>query len=165
MSNYIKDIEIDETALDVEWLNQPSLMFKYANLMAEKRKELDLQKEKVDLKMAELDKAIRIDPESYELIKITEKAVSNAILMHPVFKGINEEYIQTKFDFEIHKNAVMALSYKKEALENLVKLHGQQYFASPSVPRDLSKEWENKQKQKRSDSKVKMKRTRREKDE
>ena len=43
---------------------------------------------------------------------------------------------------------------QKTALENLVKLHGQQYFAGPSVPRDLSKEWERHERQKSVDAGV-----------
>ena len=42
-----------------------------------------------------------------------------------------------------------AIDQKKSALENLVKLHGQMYFAGPSIPRDLDKEWEKREKEKR----------------
>jgi hypothetical protein len=34
---------------------------------------------------------------------------------------------------------------RKAALENLVQLHGQNYFAGPKVPRNLSKERDEKE--------------------
>ena len=36
--NYEQDIRIDETSLDVEWLDQPSLMMTYARHSAKSRK-------------------------------------------------------------------------------------------------------------------------------
>ena len=61
-SNYAEDIRIDETVLDIEWLEQPALMFKYAKLTAEAKQALDKAKDKVDYVRAELDSKIRRDP-------------------------------------------------------------------------------------------------------
>ena len=58
----------------------------------------------------------------------------------------------TKYESDMAKGAVRALESKKDALENLVKLHGQQYFAGPKMPRDIS--WEREQKQNRADQTV-----------
>jgi hypothetical protein len=46
------------------------------------------------------------------------------------------------------------VDHRKSALENLVKLHGQQYFAGPMVPRDLTHEWKNKQQQQKEEVEV-----------
>ena len=74
-------------------------------------------------------------------------------------KQAKEEWIDAQYELNMAEAAKTAITYnKKAALENLVKLHGQQYFAGPSVPRDLSKEWESKEKQKNADSKVRIRR-------
>jgi len=39
--------------------------------------------------------------------------------------------------------AVRAMNVKKDALENMVKLLGMQYFAGPKEPRDLHREVDN----------------------
>jgi len=142
--NYEDDISIDESALDVEWLRQPELMMKYGREAAQKRKDMDLAKEKLDLIRSKLDKEIRENPESRGLVKITEAAIQNTILLQPEYQSASNDYISAKYEYEVIMVAVKAMEAKKSALENLVRLHGQQYFAGPKVPRDLEKEWKEK---------------------
>jgi hypothetical protein len=152
--NYDQDITIDESALDVEWLSQPKLMMGYGIHAAEKRREMDIAKEQLDVCKAELDRSIRENPEEFGISKITETVVSNTILTQEKYKIAAEFYIKAKYETDMSLAAVRAIDQKKQALENLVKLHGQQYFAGPKVPRDLSQEWLDRQRQKRSDVKV-----------
>lgn len=156
--NYEKDISIDDSALDVEWLQQASLTLKYCQLEADARKAVDDTKAQLDIVEAELDKEIRNNPEKFDLPKITESAIKSAILVNENYINAKDEYSQAQYELNMAQAAVRAIYAKKDALENLVRLHGQQYFAGPSVPRDLSKEWESKQRQKSSNSKVKIKR-------
>ena len=66
--DYDKDIRIDETALDVEWLNQPALMLKYAKHAASMRLELDKAKEALDSMRADIDRKIREHPDEFGII-------------------------------------------------------------------------------------------------
>jgi hypothetical protein len=147
MSNYEKDVTIDPDALDVEWLGQPGLIFKYSKKSAEVQQELSNAKEALELTKATLDKKIRSNPEKYGIEKITETVVLNTIISQEDFKEANQVYQEAQFEVNILRGVMDALNNKKSALENLVKLHGQNYFAGPSVPRDLSKEWEQREKQ------------------
>jgi hypothetical protein len=139
--NYEDDISIDESALDIEWLRQPELTMKYGLEAAQKRKDMDLAKERLDFIRSKLDKEIRENPESRGLVKVTEAAIQNAILLQPEYQSASSDYISAKYEYEIVMVAVKALEAKKAALENLVRLHGQLYFAGPKVPRDLEQEW------------------------
>jgi len=143
--NYEQDINIDETALDLEWKMQPMLMMRYCAHMAHAKKALDLASERLDVRKAKLDKEIRSNPEKYGLSKITETALGNTILLQPEYEEANKEYIEAKYEYEMVQAAVRAMDQKKSALENLVKLLGMSYFAGPTTPRDLSEEWEKKQ--------------------
>ena len=156
--DFSKDMSIDESALDVEWLNQPRLLMAYSKELAEARKKLEKSKQKLEVVKAELDKDIRSNPDKYELSKITEGVVANTILLQSQYQEVNEALLDEQYEFDMLRNAVSAINMRKEALENLVKLHGMNYFAGPSVPRDLSKEWENQEKQKMVNSKIKFKR-------
>lgn len=147
MSNYEKDVTIDPDALDVEWLGQPGLIFKYSKKSAEAQQELSNAKEALELCKALLDKKIRTNPEKYGIEKITETVVANTIISQDDFKEVNQVYQEVQFEVNILRGVMDALNNKKSALENLVKLHGQNYFAGPSVPRDLTKEWEQREKQ------------------
>jgi hypothetical protein len=138
--NYEDDIRIDETALDIEWLDQPALFLRYSRHAALKEKEKDEAKEALDLVKAELDKEIRSFPDRFGLEKITDKAVENTIPMQPDYKEASENFIQAKYEWNIAKGAVDAFNQRKEALENLSRLNGQNYFAGPKVPRDIKEQ-------------------------
>jgi altronate dehydratase len=143
--NYELDIKIDETALDVEWLDQANLMLKYARHSAEKRKELDEAKERLELVGAELNKEIRNNPTNYGIDKITEALVTAVISTQPEYVEATETLIQAKFESDVAYGAVKAVDARKDALENLVKLLGMQYFAGPKEPRNLHEQKEIRQ--------------------
>ena len=137
---YENDIIIDETALDVEWLQQPSLMMRYTTHEAKIQYELDVAKSRLSLIQSELDQKIRTDPESFGIAKVTEGAVMAVLQQQDKYKEAQAEVHQLSFELNVAKGAVKAFAQRKDALENLVKLHGQQYFAGPRIPRELSNE-------------------------
>lgn len=156
--NYEKDIEIIPDELDIQWIEQPRLMFKYAKLSAEASREWDQAKEKLALVRAQLDNAIRNKPSAYKLDKVTEGSVAACILQQDGYELANAELIEAQYQFNIVRAAISALENKKAALENLVKLYGQQYFSGPRIPRDINAEWQQKVSQLEADRKVKIKR-------
>ena len=152
--NYEQDIQIDESSLDVEWLGQATLMMKYTKNSAMAFSDLDQTKEALDIVRAGIDLKIRNHPEEFGLEKTTEAAIQNTILLDKKYQEVNKVYLDARYEFEMAKGAVRAFEQRKDALENLVRLHGQQYFAGPKVPRDLA--WEVEERQKRIDAKVKI---------
>lgn len=154
--DYIQDMKIEPDELDLEWLGQPQLMVKYSAKLAEAKERRDLMKEEVDLMRAECDRDIRKAPEKFGLEKITETAVSNAILTIDDYKDAQEQLRRANYDVNVLQGVVSAIEQRKAALENMVRLLGQNYFAGPSIPRNLQEEMELKQKE--SNKKVKLKR-------
>jgi len=139
--NYEQDVSIDETALDVEWLQQANLMYKYARHQAETKKAMDEAKERLDFIKAKVEMDIRANPENYGLSKVTESAVASAILLQPEYQEASKKYVEARYENDMAVAAVRAIDQKKTALENLVKLLSVSYFAGPSAPRDLSLKW------------------------
>lgn len=162
--NYERDMEIDPSALDVEWLGQPTLMAKYTKHSAEMKRQADMAKERLNLVQAELDSKIRTSPEEYGIAKVTENSLKAALLQQKEYQDATQEYIDASFEENVAKGVVQAVADRRSALENLVRLHGMQYFAGPNIPRDLDKEWESRIKQQSSDGKVRMTRKRRDAD-
>jgi hypothetical protein len=142
--NYEDDINIDEGALDVEWLEHSRLMFKYCEMTAEAHRKMDLSKENVDFTKARLDKEIRADPDAYGVVAgprgITESAIFAAIAAHDEYRDANQKFLDCRYEYEVAQGAVKAFEHRKSALENLVRLHGVSYFAGPQVPRNLAEE-------------------------
>lgn len=138
--NYEADIRIDDGALDLEWLEQPSLMMKYTRLLADAEKELDLAKEELDLVKSDIDKDIRLNPDKYDLSKVTDAAVLAAISTQTGFKRVSKRVVDARYEVNVLKGAVKAFEQRKDALENLGRLLALNYFAGPKIPRDLSNE-------------------------
>ena len=53
--NWDDDVSIDQSALDVEWLDQPILMKRYGERAAKARLELDQAKDQLDFVKAKLE--------------------------------------------------------------------------------------------------------------
>jgi len=159
--NYEEDIRIDEAALDVECVNQARLAMKYGRHWAECRQELQLAEENIKLVRSELIKEANEDPDRHlgAGIKSTAPVVEAYYRNHKRHKAAKKEWVEAMFEANTAEIAYKAITYdKKMALENLVKLHGQQYFAGPSVPRDLTEEMEFKNSRSNSGVAKKLKR-------
>lgn len=157
---YEKDLFIDEGSLDVECLDQPSLMMRYSRAYAKAEKEVSRLKEKMKVTQATLDKDIRTNPGDYKIsVKLTEEVVKNAVLSSEEYQEEMEGLIEAQYEALMLKGAVDAVKQRKDMLQELVKLHGQQYFAGPSIPRDLS--FEAKQRHAKQESNNSIKITRR----
>lgn len=154
--NYERDATIDESALDVEFLEQTSLMMRYAEQASLTRMVADNAKDDLEVVRAELDKKIRQNPSEYGFDKLTENMVSNTILLQPEYQEASKTLIQANYEAGLARYAAQAISDRKNCLEALVKLHGQQYFAGPKVPRDLIQEASKRKTQEGVDAKIKM---------
>jgi hypothetical protein len=154
--NFEEDAQIDPMALDIEWLDHSNKALRYGRHEVKMERELDDAKMALDVVRAELDSDIRTDPEKFGLSKITEGAVQNVILLQKRFRVANERFLDAKREYGFARVANRTIIDHKYALENLVRLHGQLYFSGPKVPRDIGKEWEQKEKQKRSNEKIKI---------
>ena len=141
---YERDLEIDESALDIEWLEQAGRMFKYCKLQAEALRDMTHAKEEQDFVYAELNKKVRSDPEEYGVVAgsrgITEDAIKAAIQTHADYGKAVDAYIDAKYEYDVVSGAVRSFDHRKAALEKLVQLFGASYFAGPQVPRNLAEE-------------------------
>ncbi len=138
--DYNEDVKINQNELDLEWLRQPELIWKYSKELAEAQFELDKLDEKISVITAEKELAIRTSPEKFGLEKVTEGALKTVLQSDKELAGLRDTFNEKKFEINILSGALKALDNKKKALENLVVLHGQNYFAGPSTPLDINRE-------------------------
>lgn len=136
---------IDKNILDDEWLGQPKLYFNWAVQLEDARAAFEEVKAEFDVVKAEVDLAIRNDPgnvdydlpkDAVEKGKVTEKMVAAALLQQTEYKDAQQAVFSAKHRVGILQAAVTALDHRKKALEKLVDLHGQKYFASPRASED-----------------------------
>lgn len=144
--NYEKDMYIDESQLEQEWLNQAALAIKYGKYFAECKKVVTLAEEKVKLVRSELTSKIIADPRKYVKNLDPGKSPTGPVIEatyrnHKKHIKAKEAWAKAMYELDLAEIAYKEISFtRKTALENLVKLHGQNYFAGPKVPRDISAE-------------------------
>jgi len=146
MDNYKRDMQIDDTALDIEWLEQAELAVKWGQLWADAQDELDRADENVKVVRSELLLKINQDPDKYlgNGVKPTDPKVEAAYRVHPDHIEAKERWLDALHQVNTLSIIKSEISYtRKAALENMVILHGQNYFAGPKMPRDLTTERKN----------------------
>jgi hypothetical protein len=149
--SYKEELHIDLHRLEREWVEQPRLYHKYAEALADARLDLDRAKEQLDIKKANLDLEIRMDPAAWGLEKVTEAAINNTIILDENYTKLRSAVHQANHTVEVLFGAVRAFDHRKAALENLVRLHGQQYFSSPTTVNATPETREDIDKAERSD--------------
>jgi hypothetical protein len=139
-NNYEDDLKINMLSLHTEWNEQPRLFMKYSMLLADKRDELSRAEQSADVERAEADKRARARHAGDEK-KPTEGVINSEVLTDSGYKQKADKLLNVKHEVDILQAAVRAFDQRKDALENLVRLHGQQYFAGPQVPYEIGKEF------------------------
>lgn len=158
--DYEKDIKIDESALDVEWLNQAALAVKYGKHLAECKDELARAEEGVKLQRAKIIQ---------ELTESSDKMLTGVLIeahyrTHKKHIKAKHRWLDAKTAVDIAEIVQKEISLtRKAALQNLVTLHGQHYFAGPNVPRELTQEVIKAEQQKKSNQGVASKMNRKNK--
>lgn len=156
--DFERDAIIDETALDYEWIQQPSLAKKYAKYLAYCSALLRQANEKVKTVRSELSMEAMTDPKKAfgkEMGAVSDTKCEIYYSTHPKYQKVKKKYNKLLELQEDAEYAYKEIAFtRKTELENLVKLNGQNYFSAPSVPRDLHKVVEEKKK----DSNINIKR-------
>lgn len=129
-------VSIDRYRLDEQWAEQPEMYHEYAIKAADARQEADEARNRQEVVEAELYQKIVTQPESFGLLKTTEKAIDAAITAHNKNQEAVKEVIETRHQLAIMEAAVSALEHRKKALEKLVELFIADYYATPKTPRN-----------------------------
>lgn len=154
--NYEQDMEIDVDALDIEWLEQAQKAMKYGRHVSALRKKVAKLEERKKIERSELIREANEDPQGCcNKDKPNSADIEAYYRSSTPYQNVVDELINAQYELSMAEVALNEVSWtRKMALENLVRLHGQQYFAGPKVPRNLSKEWEDKKSQQQADRAV-----------
>jgi len=123
----IFDLKLDE--LDERLLEQAKLAYETGRELADAKNELEQAKAKLDVVRAEVEREITENPQAFGLAKTTVSAISAAVETDKRVRGMREDLLDKKHIVDLIGAKMTALEHRKRALENLVALHGQQYFS------------------------------------
>ena len=125
-------LDVDQNDLDREFCKQPRLYIKYASELADARLALDEADAAFKTIKATLDSLIRSDPSAYDLPeKITETVIASTIIIQDEYMKAQKKVHSAQYKVNLLFAMTGALDHKRSSLENLVKLHGQNYFSTP----------------------------------
>ena len=149
--DYESNLRIDEDALDLECLDQPMRFLEISKASAQADFEYDEKKNEAEIVTAIETDLIRSNLDEYKTCPIdtkgnkkpTEGWITSQLWQNEKYKKVQKELNEAKKHAGIVKGAVKTWEQRKNMLETLTKLHGQSYFAGPSVPRDLPNERSN----------------------
>lgn len=134
VADYEEDMQIDQEALDVEWMRHPKMAFAYSVALAEARIIVKEMKREHKVMIAETILDVKKDPEAYGFeSKPTVDEVKSAAECDEEVEELYANVVNAEREADILAAAVKAIDDKKSALEHLVKLHGQSYFATPQT--------------------------------
>jgi len=154
MENFKEKLEIDQNALDQEWLNQPKRFYAVSEDLAHAKKRLEKEKLKMEIIEAELYRDIKTNSSNYGLEKVTEAAIASTIKLQSKYEDQQNKIIEAKHEADIFNAGVSAFDQRKKALENMVFLFGQQYFASPKIPKGTDGTYIKEAEKKKARSKI-----------
>lgn len=90
---------------------------------------------------AQLENDVRLHPDKHNMKTVTDKGAASAVLRNPKYIAAYGEYLEAQAEADLLLQAVLTMDQKKWLIEDLCKLHAQQYFAGPSVPNNLAALW------------------------
>lgn len=146
-----KDRLIDPSQLDLAAATQADVFFHWAKEASEARGKMDQAKIQIELVENRIALDCRSNPEKYGLAKTTEAAIAAVVKNHREYQQAVSRHLKAMQESQLAVCAAAAMEQRKRMIEVLVTLHGQQYFAGPSVPRDLVTAWNDRQKQQEAD--------------
>lgn len=148
------DLEIDIYRLEDEWSNQPLLVQEYSEKLAKARKELEELENHLELVKAKVGKAVRTDPESYGIDRITVDAVNSEITMSKEYQSTLSEIVDKRYQVDLLKGMISALDNRKKALEKQVELFLTGYFSNPRLSSKSMEQEFQKRKTERTKNKI-----------
>ena len=141
--SYKEKIKIDPDNLDLECLYQPQYFMEYAEMLAKAENNLDIAKRNLDRVCSKKSLDIRKNPENYisGINKLTENMIQSLLDNDAEVDEANNKIIECKHDVKVLSAIVDAFEQKKRSINNLVVLHGQQYYSGPDSIRPLNREF------------------------
>jgi hypothetical protein len=150
--NWEEDVRIDPDRLHIAWLEQQNLVMRYSRQVANLKRRVEKCKDRLDVIKAEIRKKVLKDPDKYGVDKVTEGAIASVIAGDEDYQEERERQLDGQYELDVVSGAIRSLEHRRSSLENLVYLLKIEYFSAPNLPKDLTKDWEEREQRKRGNA-------------
>jgi mRNA-degrading endonuclease YafQ of YafQ-DinJ toxin-antitoxin module len=144
------DMHIDPDQLDIAALEQTNLAVQYSRAAAHYDRVAKKAHERVKTLRSQLVRDVTEDPEKLlgKGIKATASTIEAYYRGDSEYQQAKQDMITAEYNRDLAKSAADHIAFqRKKMIEVLAQLLQQEYFAAPSVPRNLSTEWRDRKKQ------------------
>src|SRR5882757_5464267 len=107
--DFDRDITIDPSALDVEWLDQARRMLTYGRHYADCQKAAAIAKDALKAMKAKIGRSVRANPKDYNIEKVSNDTVEEAVLLDEEYQGVARDLIDADYEAEMSKAALESL--------------------------------------------------------
>lgn len=121
-------LRVDKNHLEEASGSNPPLIYQWCLELAQARSNLKRAKNKTKLTKAQVGKDVRNNPGGYDIIKVTDNSVEEAIVADTRYVQAQEEEVEAEFDADRLEAFVEALRDRRQAITDDVKLFGMMYF-------------------------------------
>lgn len=142
--SYKEDTSIDRSDLENEWVKQADTYGEYVSDANDAFEALSNLKNYLKVRSAQIE----LDARSGKVdigCKVTDKAINAFVTSHPEIVEIENDIVKAKHEYDIYNGGVFSLEQKKRALENLVKLGLNNYYAGTTSYDDFRNRMINEQ--------------------
>lgn len=121
-------LDINPNALDEEWLRQSGIVMSLGEMWVNACAERDAQKDNIKIIEAAAQAAVRTNPESYGIVKVTEAQVAAAVDNDQEVAAARQELVALSQAASILQIGRDAANHRKDALNALTQLYLSGYF-------------------------------------
>lgn len=129
-------VEINLHQIDKAIEDQPTLVYRYGQQLADSKLRFAEAKAAVDVAFAELALDIRKNPQNYGIGKVTDAVVDAAINNDAGYQATVKDKYFAQYEVDQLSALVEALNHRKSCIEAAVKAHGQMYFSVPNTEQE-----------------------------
>ncbi len=127
--------QININQLHKECALQPRLYHKYSDLLVTARAVYEQAKSEKEFVAAELELAIRKDPQKFGLEKVTEKSVDKRVIISKRYQKANSVVLKARKEVNELEAIVTTIDHRKYALQDIVRLKLADYYADVKIPK------------------------------
>lgn len=107
---------------------QPSYYADVAEVAANLKADVQSAKSNLELVKAEVGANVRVSPENYAIVKVTEGAIQIAVTLHERVKEAEAEYAEACYNHDLIQVLVTAFEHRRSMINNEVQLYTNNYW-------------------------------------
>lgn len=138
-----QDARIDPYNLVEDMERHPGLFSKWSSLLSEAQTDRDEAKTEMELLYADYDTAIREAPADYNIERVTEGAIKNAIITQEGYQEARRKVADAERRINAYTAAVRTMEHRKKMLEKIADLWLGGYYSENLTNRRAAKHKES----------------------